>query len=1209
MAKKPLNALVLEDCEDDALLVVRELEQQGFDVTWERSWTATTMKPLLDTKSWDVVLSDYRMPGFDAPAALQLLQQTSLDLPFIVVSGTVGEEAAVAAMKNGAHDYLMKGNLARLGSAIERELKDARVRREHRLSIDRIQHLNRVLRAVRNVNQLITQEKDRDRLLQGACEVLTEDRGYFSVWIALMDEKQRATAVFESGLGASFEAMAGRLKRGELTHCVKETLGQKGVIVIEDPVAECGDCPLASKDTGRAGVSIRLEHEGVVYGLITVSVLKEFAHDEEEQSLFNEVADDIAFALHNLEREEARQQTEKELHFLSSTVEQSSEGMAIADLEGNLKYANHTWADMHGYESAEELIGQHLSVFHSQEQLGKDVIPFNEKAMEKGFNKGQVGHTRRDGTAFPAQMTTTVIKDKNGKAVAICGLAIDITEQKRAEEALRESEQKLREIIEHSQELFYYHDTEHILKYVSPQSEKILGYTPQEMMRKWTELATDNPINNEGYDYTVKAIETGERQPPYTLELKTRAGKTVLVQVTESPVIDDDGNVVGIAGALEDITERKQAEEDLEKSEERYREMFLNMGSCVAVYSAVDDGEDFILVDFNSAAERVDRLNKEEIVGKRLTEIFPGVVDFGLLAVLSDVWKTGKPQHHPASIYKDERSTGWRENFLYKLPSGEVIAIYSDLTKEKQAEQALVESEEKYRLLADNATDVIWMTDANLEGTYTSPSVARIRGYTSDEATAQPLNETLTPESLGVAMNLFGEEMALLQQGNYSEGKVRTCDFEFTCKDGSTVWTETSMRFLIDDEKNFVGVQGISRDITERKLAEKEKAALEEQLLQSQKMESVGRLAGGVAHDFNNLLTVILSSCAFMADDLHEGDPLLQDVREIKDAGDRAVALTRQLLAFSRRQMLQTEVIDLNLTLENLDKMLRRLIGEDIDIETDLDPAIWKVEADPGQIEQIVMNLAVNARDAMPGGGKLTLETANVELDEEYARNHVDVEPGPHVMLAVSDTGSGMDAETTAQIFDPFFTTKEKDKGTGLGLSMVYGIVKQHGGNIWVYSEPGKGTIFKIYLPRTKTTEMTDSKTPDPITDTRGTETVLVVEDEATLLKLAVRMLERKGYKVLQARDGLEGQTVANAHDGPIHLLLTDVVMPNMGGKELAQKLLTTRPELKVLYMSGYTDNSIVHHGVIDKSAHFVQKPFGIDALAQRVRQVLNDPK
>lgn len=414
--------------------------------------------------------------------------------------------------------------------------------------------------------------------------------------------------------------------------------------------------------------------------------------------------------------------------------------------------------------------------------------------------------------------------------------------------------------------------------------------------------------------------------------------------------------------------------------------------------------------------------------------------------------------------------------------------------------------------------------------------------------------------------------------------------------------------FLKEERDLLNAIARMLGEMIERKATEKEMDQLEEQYHQAQKMESIGRLAGGVAHDFNNLLAVILLTSELMSSGLHERDPLLDDIRQISDAARRGETLTRQLLAFSRRQVLQPVTLTVNRTLESLDEMLRRLIGEDVDLVTATAPELWKIVADPGQIEQIVMNLVVNARDAMPGAGKLTIETANVDLDEEYAGRHSDVTPGPYVMLAVSDTGHGMDAETRERVFEPFFTTKEKGRGTGLGLSTVYGIVKQHGGNIWVYSEPGEGTAFKVYLPRAAVDAPCESSAPDAAGDLRGAETVLVVEDETPVLKAAVRMLERQGYTVLQARDGLEAQTVANGYEGRIHLLLTDVVMPKASGPETADRLRAGRPEMKVLFMSGYTDEAIVHRRVLDKRMHFVQKPFTVDLLARSVRKALDEP-
>ena len=396
-------------------------------------------------------------------------------------------------------------------------------------------------------------------------------------------------------------------------------------------------------------------------------------------------------------------------------------------------------------------------------------------------------------------------------------------------------------------------------------------------------------------------------------------------------------------------------------------------------------------------------------------------------------------------------------------------------------------------------------------------------------------------------------------------------------------------------------------EIEERKRADAEREKLEEQLRMSQKMEAIGSLAGGVAHDFNNLLSVILGYTGFALDAMPENTPLRADLLEVRKAGERAAALTRQLLAFGRKQVLQPLPLSLNQVATGLEQMLRRILGEDIDLLQTLAPELGLTLADPSQIGQVLMNLVVNARDAMPEGGKLTIGTANVEVDEEYAARHVAVMPGPYVMLAVTDTGCGMDPTTKARLFEPFFTTKEPGKGTGLGLSTVYGIVRQTGGNIWVYSEPGLGTTFKIYLPRVLSATMpTVTEPPALPRRATGTETILVVEDEEALRRVARRILGAAGYTVLAAANGDEALAICAQHVGDIHLILTDVVMPRMSGKMLAQKLAQTRPTLKVLYMSGYTDDAIVHHGVLDAETQFLAKPFTAPDLARKVRVVLD---
>jgi two-component system cell cycle sensor histidine kinase/response regulator CckA len=415
-------------------------------------------------------------------------------------------------------------------------------------------------------------------------------------------------------------------------------------------------------------------------------------------------------------------------------------------------------------------------------------------------------------------------------------------------------------------------------------------------------------------------------------------------------------------------------------------------------------------------------------------------------------------------------------------------------------------------------------------------------------------------------------------------------------KDGTDVPVEVSLSCVEIDEGVFA-IAFVS-DISQRK-------QLEEQLLHAQKMEAVGRLAGGVAHDFNNMLTVIAGYNRMILDELSTMDPLRGYAEEILKAADRAGALTNQLLAFSRRQIMQPRVINVNAVLAQTEKMLHRLIGEDVELVLNLGRNVGNIKADPGHVEQAIVNLAVNARDAMPLGGRITIETADVFLDEHYARTHMGVKPGEFAMLAVSDTGHGMDAETRRHIFEPFFTTKERGKGTGLGLATVYGMIKQTGGDIWVYSEPGQGTTFKLYFPRV-CEPISDSSDGDGASAKgSGGETILVVEDEKAVLELTVRILQRLGYTILTAGGGAEALEISQTYAGHIDLLLTDVVMPNMSGRQLADQLQESRPATKVLFLSGYTENTVVHHGVLDAGVDFLPKPFSRENLSKKLREVL----
>ena len=737
----------------------------------------------------------------------------------------VGELAAafnqMAQKRRQAEDIMLKardelemrvkGRTAEIAEANE-DLKQKMD--ESKRAKERIDHLNAVLRAIRNINLLMITEKDPDRLIKGVCNNLISTRGYHNAWIALFDESGNFVAAAQGGLDEKFSRLQEVFKRGDLITCSRKAFEQSGVLAILNPSDDCGDCPLSNGYTNREAMTARLEHDDKIYGLVSVSIPKGMATDREEQALFEEIANDIAFSLNVIE-------------------------------------------------------------------------------VEK---------------------------------------------------------------------------------------------------------------------------------------------------------------------------------------------------------------------------------------------------------------------------------------------------------KEKQSQEALRESEERYRLVSENAYDAIFIAQDEVVK-FPNPKTQEMSGYSAEELARIPFINLVHPEDRDMVLDRYMRWMK-------GEEPPATYTFRIINKAGKILWVQPNTTAVSWDKRP--ATLNILRDITSQK-------ELEAQFLQAQKMEAIGTLAGGVAHDFNNLLTTIIANAELSLMGLGMENPVREEIEEIKKAGKSGASLTRQLLAFSRKQVLQPMVLSFNTVTTSVEKMLKRIIGEDVELQILLEPDLGKVKADPGQIEQVIMNLVINARDAMPRGGKLTIETANVDLDENYFRDHGAINPpGPYVMLAVSDTGTGMDKEIQSRIFDPFFTTKERDKGTGLGLSTVYGIIKQSNGYIWVYSEPGEGTTFKIYFPRIRGEAEPVDKQQAPTDRLKGSETVLILEDDDTLRKLAHKILDSQGYTVLEAENGEEALQVSEAHEGPIHLLLTDVVISKISGRETAKRLQPLYPQMKVIYMSGYTDNTIVDDGVLAPELNYLEKPFSPKGLARKVREVLD---
>jgi two-component system cell cycle sensor histidine kinase/response regulator CckA len=535
------------------------------------------------------------------------------------------------------------------------------------------------------------------------------------------------------------------------------------------------------------------------------------------------------------------------------------------------------------------------------------------------------------------------------------------------------------------------------------------------------------------------------------------------------------------------------------------------------------------------------------------------------------------------------------EMAITSLANGVTACIGHDITARKEAEKARADAETKYRTLVEQVAAISYIAELGISGQwhYISPQVEAITGYSQDEWLANSRDWIRHIPQEDHAVIGAAEEASL-------RGERFQAEYRIVRKDGSVIWVSDTA-VVVSESYSHPVMEGIIVDITERKL-------LENQLQQSRRMEAVGRLAGGIAHDFNNLLTIIKGYAELAVQRAGTQPELRADIQQIENAAERASTLIRQLLAFSRRQVLQPKIIDLNAIVLGLDKLLGRLMGEHIEMVTRCAGNVGHVKADPAQVEQVIMNLVVNARDAMPKGGRLTVETFNVDLDSTYARDHVSVKPGPYVMLAVSDTGIGMNPETVAHIFEPFYTTKESGQGTGLGLSTVYGIVKQSGGYIWVYSEPGKGTTFKVYLPRVAAQVDSKPEMTQLPAAAKGSETILLVEDEEAVRELASRILSAKGYSVVAAKNTREAEEFSEKHTGQIHLLLTDIIMPGTSGRELARRIAGRHPRTRVLYMSGYTDNVLAQGGVLEAGLSFLQKPFTPGALVQKVRDVLDSP-
>ena len=620
------------------------------------------------------------------------------------------------------------------------------------------------------------------------------------------------------------------------------------------------------------------------------------------------------------------------------------------------------------------------------------------------------------------------------------------------------------------------------------------------------------------------------------------------------------------------------------------------MDSAINGMAILDAGGKFVYV--NSAyARMIGDTTREAMLGKSWRDVSDPQNRAPVELEIREALKQHGKWFGPLTLHHSGGKVVRAEMAVTTLPDGGTICVSHDITERVSEQRARAETEIKYRTLIEQVAAISYIAELGTHGQwlYVSPQIETILGFTTEEWLSTSRDWLLRIPSEDHPIVISAEERS-------ARGEPFQAEYRLTRKDGETIWVSDTAVVVRGSDSHPV-MEGLIVDITDRKM-------LEEQLQQARKMEAVGRLAGGVAHDFNNLLTIIKGYVEMAQQRCLDRPELHSDIRRIEEAADRAVTLVRQLLAFSRKQVLRPKVLDLNTIVTNLDPLLRRLMSEIIEMKTLVSDEVGAIKADPGQIEQVIMNLVVNARDALPNGGRILIETSNVDLDSTYTRDHAVVVPGPYVLLAVTDTGVGMTPDTVGHIFEPFYTTKESGRGTGLGLSTVYGIVKQSGGYIWVYSELGKGTTFKVYLPRVTDAIPASAVTAiTPSSTTRkGHETILLVEDEPDLRELTQMVLSERGYTVIAAPSPAEAERLAGNNGAEIHLLLTDVVMPGISGRELAKRLTSRFTNLRVMYMSGYTYNVIAQDGTLEEGISFLQKPFTPKALTEKVREALDRP-
>jgi two-component system cell cycle sensor histidine kinase/response regulator CckA len=1297
-----LRILVIDESPRDRALIAESLRNGLPDSQVAEVRDPGELPAALERADFDVILADHRPSWIDAFVVLGKVRERHPDLPVILCTATGSEELAVAAMKAGFDDYVLKHphHFPRLTSAIRSALAETTRRRIEREAETRYRtlfegvpvglyhststgqvldanpallrmlgyHSREILMAA-NLCSLYVDHKAHDRMrrqldTQGEVrdlEVCWKRYGGQLIWVrenirAVRDpsgrllgyeglveditESRRARAELEESNQFREEIISGAsegivvydraLRRivwnrymEELTGIPAEralggrafdmtpTLRGPGLELLqgalEGQIVSSGDMFIEIEETGRSGwvVGTYGPHRnaaGEIVGVIGVirSVTERRRNEQalrESEQRFRRVADAAPVMIW------------------------------MDDAEGMSTYFNKPWLDFTGRTLEQELGRGSRDGIHPDDLLPRFIAVYDAAFTARRPFQTEYRLRRADGEYRWVLETATPRFTASGEFEGFAGTAIDITGRRRAEEALKESEARYRTQVENAPEAIVVFDVD-AGRFVeaNDNAARLWGLSRADFLEKdpvalSPALQPDGRPSAEAIAENIGRALDGET-PLFEWIHRDALGRDIPCEVRLARLPSATRRLV--RGSVTDISERKRAEKlqsalyriaattsATEDIDEFYRAIHAIVGELMYAknfYVALHDAH-ADLISFPYCVDEVDPTPGPMPPGNGLTahvlrtgealltldEDFTEMVrrgDVQLVGSNSVAW-LGVPLKRGGKTFGVLVVQSYDSRFTFGEAEKEVLTFVSQqiavALERKRAQEAIRESEERYRLLFErNLAGVYRMT---LVGRILecNDALARIFGYASREELVDRDMAVLYPDSRQ-RRDFFDALLRVRGLANFEMRGER--------KDGGTAWTFQNASLLADEQAGEIIVEGTVSDITERR-------HLEEQLRQSQKMEGIGQLAGGIAHDFNNLLTTVLGYSDMALSQLSAHDPIREDILEIRKAGERASNLTRQLLAFSRKQVFEPRVLDLNALIAESSRMLARLIGEHIRFVTELDPELASVRADPGQVEQVIVNLVVNARDAMPEGGALTMRTGNANVTAATARDHFGVAPGRYVVIAVADTGVGIDPETQKRIFEPFFTTKDKPHGTGLGLATVYGIVSQSGGHIFVASEPGRGSTFAIYLPRVEELASAAGAAAAPAAVRRGSETILLVEDEDAVRGLTLRGLQSSGYTVLQASSAEEALPIAARHAGRLDLLLTDVIMPGASGPELARRLLEKRPGTRVLYVSGYTDASMASQGA-DDGAFFLQKPFTPETLARKVREILD---